>query len=171
LEIAFPRRREAARSGQALAFAAAAAQKRLLAMTEYTKRPIAVTSLIGLVLTFTGLQAIKLWAAISSWNYLNSLPLSVSPVYIVASAAIWSLVGGMLAAGLIRRSHWAIAAMRLAILAYFLHVWLDKLVLQPNGPQQSNWLFDLILSLAIIVSIIGTLALPKVRAYFGEGNE
>jgi peptidoglycan/LPS O-acetylase OafA/YrhL len=123
------------------------------------------------VLTFTGLQAIKLWATISSWNYLNSLPLSVSPVYLGVNAAVWMIIGGVLAFGLWRVRSWALPATRWAIIVYFLEVWLDRVVLQPKGPQQSTWLFDLLLSLVIIASSIGNIALPKVRAYFGEGNE
>ncbi len=139
-------------------------------MTEGRKRPFAVTCLIGLVLTFTGLQTIKLWAVISSWDYLNSLPLSVSPLYFAVGAALWLMVGGALAIGLWRARHWALLATRWAILVYFLEVWLDKVVLQPSGPQLSNWQFELALSLVLSASVIGILALPKVRAYFGDRN-
>jgi hypothetical protein len=81
------------------------------------------------------------------------------------------VIGGALAFGLWRAKNWALPATRWAIIVYFLEVWLDRVVLQPKGPQQSNWLFDLLVSLVIIASVIGNLALPKVRAYFGEGNE
>lgn len=136
-----------------------------------SKRPFAVTCLIAPVLTFTGLQAIKLWAVISSWNYLNSLPLSVSPVYFGVSAAVWLVIGGALALGLWKAKSWAQPATRWAIFIYLLEVWLDRVVLQPDGPQQSNWPFELALSLVLASSVIGILALPKVRAFFGEAYE
>lgn len=136
-----------------------------------TKRPFAVTCLIGLVLTLSGLQTIKLWAVISSWGYLRSLPLSIPPVYLGVSATFWLAVCATLAWNLWRAKNSARRATFWAAIAFAAIYWLDRLFLQANGPQRSNLLFDLVLSLVLLLSVIGILALPKVRAYFGEGNE
>jgi len=135
------------------------------------KRPFTVTCLIGLVLTFSGLQAIKLWAVVSSRDFLKTLPMSVTPVFLGVSAAIWLVIGSVLFFGLLLAKAWSPRLTRWAAIIYAVTVWLDRLILQAKGPQQSNWLFELALSVILIASIFGILALPKMRACFGEGNE
>lgn len=133
-----------------------------------TKRPFAVTCLIGLVLTLTGLQAFKLWAVLSSWDYLNSLPLKIPPALLGLSAAAWLALGLALAWGLWRAKAWAPPATRWAALAFAAVHWLDRLFLQAGESQSSNWPFDLVLSAALLASVFSILALPNARAYFGD---
>lgn len=131
-----------------------------------SRRPFAVTCLFALVLTLSGLQAIKLWAVISSWDALTNLPLSVSPLYLGASAFVWLIVGAVLAYGLWQAKAWAPRAILWATIVYVAMGWLDRLLMQAKGPQQSNWLFAVGLSVILMASVIGILTLPKVRAYF-----
>ncbi len=135
------------------------------------KRPFAVTCLMGLVLTLTGLQALGLWGVLSSWDYLYSLPLNIPPVYLGLSAAIWLTIGATLVWGLWRAKEWAPKATRWASMSFVAVHWLDRLFLQAKGPQSSSWPFDLLLSSVLLISVIGILALPKARVYFGETHE
>lgn len=136
-----------------------------------SKRPFAVTCLIGLVLTLTGLQALKLWGVLSSWDYLNSLPLRVPPALLGLSATFWLAFGATLAWGLWRAKIWSPRATLWSAVAFVAVHWLDRIFLQAEGPQGSNWPFDLLLSAILLLSVIGIQALPKARVYFGETHE
>ncbi len=136
-----------------------------------TKRPFAVTCLIGLVLTLSGQQALRLWVTLSSWANLTSLPLTVSPAYFALTAIIWLALGAVLVWGLWRAKPWTPRAIKWAILAFFSVHWLDRIFLQVAGPQRTNWLFDLVLNFALAASVFALLALPKTRSYFGDTNE
>ena len=132
------------------------------------KRPFAVTTLFELVLMFTGLQALRLWGVLTSWDFLSSLPLSVSPVLLGLSAAFWVALGLPLAWGIWSARGWAPRATRWAGIAFVTVHWLDRLILQIKGPQSVNWPFDLLMSAMLLISVIAILALPKARVYFGE---
>jgi peptidoglycan/LPS O-acetylase OafA/YrhL len=135
------------------------------------KRPFAVTCLIGLVLTLSGLQALRLWVVLSSWDYLISLPLTITPIYFAVSTLVWLALGGSLVWGLWRAKAWAPRIICWAVIAFTAVHWLDRLFLQAKGSQNSNWPFDLILSLVLVASVFAVLSLPKVRVYFGEPHE
>ncbi|MCL5428297.1 MAG: hypothetical protein M1347_00650 [Chloroflexi bacterium] len=113
----------------------------------------------------------RLWGVLSSWDYLSSLPLTVTPAYLGLSAAGWIALGATLAWGLWRAKAWVPHAIRWAALAFAAVLWLDRSFLQAKGPQSSNWLFDLLFTLLLMASVIGVLAFPKVRHYFGEPHE
>lgn len=132
------------------------------------KSPFSVTVLLGLVLTFTALQAVRLWAALTNWEFLSSLPLSVPPAYLAASGLLWALGGAWLAVGLWTAKPWAPRGTRIGLAAYTAFHWLDKSFLQVGGLQSSNLAFEAGLSLILIGSVLAVLALPQVQAYFGS---
>lgn len=120
---------------------------------------------------FTGLQALRLWGVLTSSDYLNSLPFGISPVFLGLSAAVWVALGLPLAWGIWRAKAWAPRATRWSAIVFAAVHWLDRLFLQAEGPQSSNWPFDLLLSALLLSSAIVILALPKARIYFGENHE
>ncbi len=134
------------------------------------KRPFSVTALLVLVLMFTGMQILRVWSAIDSWDFLSSLPLSVPPLYFVLSGLFWAIAGASLLWGLWRREVWARRAMLGAAVAFGAVHWLDRLFLQPTGPQASNRAYDLLLTLILLATVWLSVALPQARAYFGAKN-
>jgi hypothetical protein len=130
------------------------------------KRPLSVTALLVLVLTFTGMQILRVWSALASWQYLNSLPLSVSPAYIVVSGLFWGLAGITLAWALWRRKAWAPWGARIVALVFALAYWADRLFLQAKGPQSGNEPFDLLLTALLLAVVFAALPLPRTRAYW-----
>jgi hypothetical protein len=135
-------------------------------VTLTSKRPFFVTALIALVLTFTGMQILRVWTAAASWQFLNSLPLNISPAYFVVSGLFWSLAGITLAWALWRRKAWAPWGARISALGFALAYWADRLFLQTKGPQSINEPFDLLLTVLLLAFVFAALALPQVRAYW-----
>ena len=134
------------------------------------KRPFAVTCLVALVLTLTGVQILRAWTMLANWDFLSSLPLSVPPIYLLLSALFWGTLGVFLALGVWGGCSWAPKSGRWAALAFAFFGWLDRVILQANGPQHVNWPFNLFLTGLLLVSVFAVFSLPEAQAYFGEKN-
>ncbi|UYN91670.1 MAG: hypothetical protein KIT70_09960 [Anaerolineales bacterium] len=139
--------------------------------TTTPNRPWGVTVLIGLVLMFTGLQILRVWAAMRSWDVLTSLPLQVPPAYLLASGALWAALGGGLLYGLALRKAWAPRLARWAGLAYAAFFWADRLLLQAAGPHNSGWMFEAALGLILLGSLFAITASPDAKAYYDERHQ
>lgn len=140
-------------------------------MAPKPKRPLGVTCVLGLVLMFTGIQLLRLWVALASWNFLTSLPLRVPPAFFIVSGLACAVVGVWLANGLWTAKIWAPRAMRIAAFSFAAFHWFDRLVLQVAGPQSANWPFDALLTAILLASVLTVLALPQARAYFGVTHD
>ncbi len=133
-------------------------------------RPRGVTVLLALVLMFTGLQILRLGTALRSWQLLNSLPLTMPPLYFVLSGAVWALAGAATAYGLARPTAWGRGAAQALALGYGAFFWADRLLAQVRGPQDSNWPFLAALGLLLLGSCFAILASPASKAYFMEAR-
>ena len=60
---------------------------------------------------------------------------------------------------------------RLAVLAYLLYYWLDRLLIENQVGRQSNLPFATGATLAVLVIVFWLLSLRKVKAFFGETHE
>ncbi|MCL4258637.1 MAG: hypothetical protein KJZ53_08935 [Anaerolineales bacterium] len=129
-------------------------------------RPWGVTVLLGLVLMFTALQATRVWAALSSWAVLNSLPLQAPPAYLLASGLVWAAAGAGLLYGLGWRKAWAPRAARIGAGVYALFFWADRLLVQARGPHNSSWIFEAVLGSLLLGSLFAILASPDAKAYY-----
>ena len=135
------------------------------------KRPRGVTWLLVLVLSFTGGNMLRFYAALETREFLSSLPLSVSPALIALSGFIWSLVGFGVAWGLWSVAAWAPWATRVASLAYAAYTWLDRLTLSASPLRSGNQPFVLAATFILLGFVLWVLARSGVRAYFGENDE
>lgn len=135
------------------------------------KRPFAVTCLAILVLTITATQLLRASAALSAFGFLSEMLDQLLPAFFVLSGLAWGVLGMWLARGLWRGAAWAPRAARWGLLAFTAFGWLDRLVLQARGPQSTNWAFQSIVTLLLLVIVFAALALPQVQAFFGEKDE
>jgi len=120
---------------------------------------------------FTGLQILRVWAAIRSWDVLMSLPMQVPPAYLLASGALWAALGGGLLYGLALRKAWAPRLARWGSLAYAVFFWADRLLLQARGPHNSGWMFEAALGLILLGSLFAIMASPDAKAYYDERHQ
>ena len=137
----------------------------------FAKRPLAVTCLVTLVLTLTGTQILRAWAALSSFTFYAEVLERVPPVFFVLSGLTWGSLGVWLVGGLWRGAGWAPQMARRGLVAFVAFGWLDRLVLQSRGPQTINWAFQLMVTAVLLLSVFGGLALPQAQAYFGDHDE
>lgn len=91
--------------------------------------------------------------------------------YLALSGLLWGLIGCGLLWGLWRRRAWTPWALRLAVLAYALYYWLDRLWLAEAGPQNANRPFALFMTGVVLAWIFASFSLARVRAYFGVEDE
>jgi hypothetical protein len=129
-------------------------------------RPLGVTVLAWTVLSLTVLNGLRLLEAIRGWNFLLSLEQTPPVLYIAISGLIWSLIGVPLFLGLILGRPWAVGLMRVAAIAYAAYYWLDRILIADRSVIANRWLFDLALTVSLLVAIFWVLSRPKSNRFF-----
>jgi hypothetical protein len=142
---------------------------------QHTSRPASVTILALGVLIITILNLTRLVLSILNWDFLVSWP-GVSPLYMILTGLIWTLIGSLLLWGLWKARRWAPRLMQAVALTYALYYWLDHVFLRDHpaggveGAQQVllpiNWQFATVVTIICLVFTAWTLNRPKVKAYF-----
>jgi hypothetical protein len=126
---------------------------------------------MAIVLMFTGMQLLRAWVGFTQWNFILTLPLSVSPLFFVLSGLVWGFLGLWLAFGLRRGSPWARKATMVSALLFAAFAWFDRLVLQAEGPQTTNRPFEIGLTVVLVGVVYAALTLPEARHFFGRNYE
>ncbi len=132
-----------------------------------TRRPFLVTILVVLVLLFTIVSWFGFFEALQHRQFLQQLPLSVSPLYLLLRGAFWGLVGLALIWGLWFGHSWAWFAGQIVVLAYALFYWLDRLFLMISDALATRLTFEAGLTIGLVIFCFGVLWLPASRRYFG----
>ena len=143
-------------------------------------RPVSVTLLALGVLTIASLNLVRLFLAIRQWSFLAGLP-SVSPLYLVVTALIWTLAGWPLVWGLWKGKSWALALCRSFAAVFALFYWWERLFLfgRPQAgfvtPSLANLPGDGVFSIVASVFVLGfvfwTLSRKNKKKYFGVMDE
>ncbi len=124
--------------------------------------------LIGWLLFFSFLGWLRLYGALSQWQWLLSLNLSVSPLYLAAGGACWGVAGLTASLAVWLRRPWAPTAVRLASAFFAVSYWLDRLTVGAAGSSQANWLFALIMTLMGLAFAWGIFSFPHTRQIFDQ---
>ena len=140
-------------------------QPQFTSNTASLKRPFSVTLLIIEVLIITGLNGFRCLAAFRYWDFLSSIKMSVSPVYLALSGAFWFLIGSVLIWVLWRGKPGAPKALRALTVFYGLYYWVDRWLLMISITRE-RWLFALLMTAFGLVFTFATLTRPKVSKYF-----
>lgn len=132
-------------------------------------RPRSVTLLAVGVLIITGLSLARFSGSLRQWDFLEET-LPFSPLYPALSGLFWTLVGISQVLGLWRGAPWAPKLAKIALPAYILYDWFDRLVMA-SPTARISWPFLLVLNLAILVYTYWSLSRPASRAFFGEAYD
>lgn len=135
------------------------------------KRPLAVTCLAILVLSLATTQLLRAWVVLSTFGFYRELLGSALPIFLLLSGLFWATLGVWLGEGLRLGAAWAPQAARWGFVGFIAFGWLDRLVLQANGPQSVNWAFQLAGTSLLLVIVFAALALPRTQDFFGENDE
>jgi hypothetical protein len=138
-------------------------------------RPASVTILALGVLIITIINLTRLVLSILNWDFLVSWP-GVSPLYMILTGLIWTVIGSLLLWGLWKARKWAPRLMQAVALTYALYYWLDHVFLRDHpvssaeGAQRVllpvNWQFAAGATIICLAFTAWTLNRPKVKAYF-----
>jgi hypothetical protein len=144
--------------------------------SEAISRPGCVTILALGVLIITIINLLRLVLSITNWDFLKSWP-GVSPLYMVTTGLIWTLIGSFLFFGLWTGKKWAPKLMQAVALSYALYYWLDHVFLEDHpasgavGAQRAllpvNWQFAVVATVVCLAFVVWVLSRPKVKVYFG----
>ncbi len=134
------------------------------------KRPPAVTTLLWMVLCLVTWNAIRMIATLMQWDILWEFAPHPGPIYIFATASLWTL--GWLAVWMALRRR-RVRARRYTLLiafGYAAWLWLDRLLLQQSNP---NWPFAAAATVIFLAFTAILIYHPRTTAYLEqrENNE
>ena len=135
------------------------------------KRPWIVFVLVLIVLAFSLLAWIRFGTALSVFDYLNNLPLSVSPLYLAASGAVWGLLGLGTAGLLWFGWRHAPALLRILGVTYAVYYWIEQFALMQSPLRDVNWVFSGILTAFFLILIFVSFLHPAVHHFFGDAHD
>ncbi|MFV1950225.1 MAG: hypothetical protein ACC633_09905 [Anaerolineales bacterium] len=136
--------------------------------SEDQRRPGIITILSILIFLISLFYLVKFSQAIIQWEILASLPLTVSPLYLIGDGLVWSLIAGFLSWGLWSGKSWSPGLGIIISLAYAVVFWIDTIFLAEPGTTQYRWPINLVLSLVGLSAIFLILNLKQCRAYFNR---
>ena len=135
------------------------------------KRPKTVTWLAIGVLTLATLYLTRFVEIVQTWDYLQTLPISVSVPYLAIIALIWSVIGVVLFFGLWKGKIWASANIKIISVLFAIYYWVDQMLLGVDPNRNVSNPFKIILTFAMLAAIFWILSRAQIRIFFGELNE
>ena len=139
-------------------------------LNQNRKRPFLVTLLALLVLSITIIYLVRLVNSITLWDFLAALP-GISPLYLVLTGLIVTLVGALLFWGLWSGNPRAPKAARLLTVVYLGYQWLEWIRSVRVGNEFENWPFAAGMTLFVLIFIFWTLSRSDAKTFFGEMHE
>jgi len=126
------------------------------------KPPFRVTLLYLMVLTLSAWNGLRLWTALAWQDVLSEFSASPPPIVTAISGGVWMVVGIILAWGIWQKKAWAANLLVGVTAGYTIWYWSERLVWQAPHP---NWLFAVIVNLALLVFILFTAKLLTREAH------
>lgn len=132
------------------------------------KRPFGVTLLLWLVLCLSAWGAVRLLAALRSWNLLNEFGARLSPLYLSATGAGWAAAGGVLLWGLVSVKRWARWAVPVYVFLWLAAYWIERIFFESS---RENLSFSLMISSLLLIVILIIALNRKTRKFFIKSEE
>lgn len=101
------------------------------------RRPKSILLLVVVLLGFAIFNLQGVLSGARHYAFLSRLPLSVSPMYLIASDALWTIVFASLAVGLWFLKRWARIGAIVAMPLYFAQGWFNRLSLSHSDYAQT----------------------------------
>ncbi len=126
------------------------------------KLPFRVTLLYWLVLTITAWNGLRLWTALAWRNTLNEFSTQPTATIIAISGAVWMIIGIILIWSIWQKKAWSAKLLLGAAAGYTVWYWSERFIWQNPHP---NWLFAVIVNLALLIFILFTAKLLTREAH------
>jgi len=117
------------------------------------KHPFRVTLLYLLVLTLSAWNGLRLWTALAWRNALDEFSARPATTIIAISGAVWMITGIILIWSIWQKKAWAAKLLIGVAAGYSVWYWSERLIAKTPHP---NWLFAVIVNLALITFILFT---------------
>jgi hypothetical protein len=132
------------------------------------KRPFSVTIILVMVLIHTAWGAARLLATLRSWRVLNEFESGLGAWYLAVTGAGWSIAGGVLLSGILRRRKWAPVVFVLFASISLFEYWLERIFFETS---RSNLPFAAACSVLIAAAVWILTNLPGTQSYFAKSEE
>jgi hypothetical protein len=133
------------------------------------KRPFSVTLLAPGVLLFAiynaGRTAASLYA-LNQLGFVTDLNIRMPVIVIMVLGIDWAIGFSLAAIGLWRLKAWGRQWMIIALIAYEIQFWIERLTLEQSPYERLTRPADAAITLIVAVSTIGFFFLPKIRRAF-----
>jgi hypothetical protein len=126
------------------------------------KLPFRVTLLYLLVLTLSAWNGLRLWTALAWQSILNEFSAQPPPIITAVSGAVWVITGIILIWSIWQKKVWAAKMLIGVATGYSVWYWSERFLWQNPHP---NWLFTVIVNLALFVFILFTSKLIAREAH------
>jgi hypothetical protein len=107
-------------------------------------------------------NSLRLWTSLAWSDVLNELSVQPSPTVTAFSGGVWVITGLILIWSILRKKAWAAKLLLGASAGYSVWYWAERLVWQNPHP---NWLFAVIVNLALLVFILFNIKSMSREAY------
>jgi hypothetical protein len=132
------------------------------------QRPFRVTLLLWLVLTLSAWGAVRFFAALRWWDVLNEFGARLSPLYLSATGAGWSVAGGVLFWGIATRKAWSRIAVGVVACVWQVQYWVERMLFQST---RANLPFSLIALTLLLIVILTIVFLPGTKYFFTKSEK
>ena len=129
-------------------------------------RPFSVTLLALAVFCLAAFNLLGVVSGIQQFAFWRSLPLSVSPVYLILARAFWAATFSAAGVGLWRLRHWGWTLALAASSVYAAHGWFERLVLARSEFARVTLPWALGVTAVSLALVWGILWRAKVRRSF-----
>jgi hypothetical protein len=130
------------------------------------KRPLSVTLFALLVLLLAAENVWRAILAIQRYDLMQSLGVGTAAIMLLIIGFDWAIGFAIAALGLWRRRPWGRRWMLIAIAAYQIHLWIERLTLERASYETLTRPADAIVSIALVIGVWGFLFLPGIRRAF-----
>jgi len=130
------------------------------------KRPSGIKALTILYFLISLFYLLKLSQVLFQWSWLERLPLTISPYYLVVDSLVWITVGISLVWGFWKGKAWSRPAAMILSILYSLAFWIERIwIAEPEGLAR-RWPFNLFLTVVGIGLIFFVLNRKSSKEYF-----
>jgi len=133
------------------------------------KRPGILTVLSLVVLLIGVSHLFKFIQVLLNLRILQSLPLTVSPVYLAVDGLVWGVSGLILSWSLWTGRPWAGKAGLILALLFAAAFWIDLIWVSEPEQLQTRWLINLVFTALGLSAVFLSLNLTNSRIFF-SGN-
>lgn len=137
---------------------------------EKSTRPAGIKILMIIISGISLLQIYKLIQALSNWETLSNLDLSISPLFLVGESLIWAFIGGLLIKGIWQADEWALRGSLITGMIFAIFQWIKLAWIYDAHVLQTRWPVNLAITILGLGILSMILYLKSSRAYFGQNE-